>query len=52
LGQASKIVHRVYAKKAQGELPSLEDHEEAKRSGKILVLKPETETPVQVSQSG
>lgn len=46
LGQNSKIVHRAYAKKAQGELPSLEDYEEAKASGKILVTKHEAEVPV------
>lgn len=49
LGQNSKIVHRAYAKKAQGELPSLEEYEEANRkareSGKILVLKHEAEVP-------
>jgi integrase len=46
LGQNSKIVHRAYAKKAQGELPSLEVYEEANRkakeSGKILVLQHES----------
>ena len=31
LGQNSKIVHRFYAKKAQKELPSLEECEEATR---------------------
>jgi integrase len=50
LGQNSKIIHRAYAKKAQKELPALEEYEEAVRqaeeSGKILVLKPETELPV------
>jgi len=46
LGQNSKIVHRAYAKKAQGELPALEDYEEAKRSGKILQLKAESEVPL------
>jgi integrase len=49
LGQGSKIVHRAYAKKAQKELPSLEDYEEAtrkaKRRGKIVVLEHETEMP-------
>ena len=49
LGQNSKIVHRVYAKKAQKQLPSLEEYEEAtrkaKESGKILVLELETEIP-------
>ena len=49
LGQNSKIVHRGYAKKAQGELPSLEVYEEANRkakeSGKILVLQHEAEVP-------
>jgi hypothetical protein len=45
LGQNSKIVHRAYAKKAQGELPSLEDYEAAKKSGKIVVLRPESERP-------
>ena len=42
LGQNSKIVHRAYAKKAQGQPPSLEEYEEAKlradKEGKILVL--------------
>jgi hypothetical protein len=46
LGQNSKIVHRAYAKKAQGELPSLEDYEEAKRSGKMLVIQHEAEVPL------
>jgi integrase len=49
LGQNSKIVHRVYAKKAQKQLPSLEDYEAAtltaKQSGKIVVLEHETEVP-------
>ncbi len=45
MGQNSKIVHRAYAKKAQGELPSLEVYEEAKRKEQILVLKHETELP-------
>jgi integrase len=33
LGQASKMVHRAYAKRAQGELPSLEEFENSKPSG-------------------
>jgi integrase len=49
LGQNSKIVHRAYAKKAQKQLPSLEEYEEAMRqadaSGKILVLEHEAEVP-------
>ena len=49
LGQNSKMVHRAYAKKAQGHLPSLEDYEEANRNakenGKILVLQHEAEVP-------
>lgn len=49
LGQNSKIVHRAYAKKAQGMLPSLEDYEEAHRkaeqNGKILVLEQPAEAP-------
>lgn len=49
LGQNSKIVHRAYAKKAQGQLPSLEDYEEANRqakeSGKILRIETETAMP-------
>ncbi len=49
LGQNSKIVHRVYAKKAQKQLPSLEEYEEAtltaKESGKIVVLECEKEKP-------
>ena len=49
LGQGSKIAHRAYAKKAQKELPSLEEYEEAMRqadaSGKILVLEHEAEVP-------
>lgn len=49
LGQNSKIVHRAYAKKAQGQLPSLEEYEaanqRAKAEGKILVLQPEAEMP-------
>src|ERR1035441_3553446 len=43
------MVHRAYAKKAQGELPSLEEYEDANRkakeNGKILVLQHETEVP-------
>jgi len=43
------MVHRAYAKKAQGQLPPLEDYEEANRkakeSGKILVLEHESEVP-------
>jgi integrase len=49
LGQNSKIIHRAYAKKAQGQLPSLEEYEEAhrkaKEDGKILVLQHEAEVP-------
>lgn len=49
LGQNSKAVHRAYAKKAQRQLPSLEDYEaavrDAEESGKILMLKPEAEVP-------
>jgi len=45
LGQNSKIVHRAYARKAQGQLPSLEDYEEAVKSGKIVFLRPEAEVP-------
>ena len=49
LGQNSKMVHRAYAKKAQGQLPSLEDYEDAnhraQQSGKILVLDHEAEVP-------
>ena len=49
LGQNSKMVHRAYAKKAQGRLPSLEAYEEAtrnaKENGKILVLQHEAEIP-------
>jgi integrase len=49
LGQNSKMVHRAYAKKAQRQLPSLEEYEEATRraekSGKILTLEMETEIP-------
>ena len=32
LGQASKAVHRAYAKKALMKLPSLEDHEKRQQS--------------------
>ena len=43
------MVHRAYAKKAQGELPSLKEYEDANRkakeNGKILVLQHETEVP-------
>ncbi len=46
LGQNSKIVHRAYARKAQGQLPSLEDYENVMRSGQIMVLKSETGSPV------
>jgi integrase len=49
LGQSSKIVHRVYAKKAQKQLPSLEEYEEAmleaKKRGKVVVLEHEAEVP-------
>jgi integrase len=49
LGQNSKMVHRAYAKKAQGQFPSLEDCEEANRNvkenGKILVLQHKAEVP-------
>ena len=49
LGQNCKMVHRAYAKKAQGQLPSLEDYEDANRNakenGKILVLQHESEVP-------
>ena len=55
MGQNSKIVHRAYAKKAQGELPSLEVYEEARRKakaeGKIVVLRPETERPMTMVKS-
>jgi len=54
LGQNSKIVHRAYAKKAQGQLPSLEEYEQAscqaKADGSILVLKHETEVPMAASR--
>lgn len=54
LGQSSKIVQRAYARKAQGQLPSLEDYEEAKqkadKEGKILVLQPEMQCPVVVNR--
>jgi len=49
LGQNSKMVHRAYARKAQGRLPSLEEYEEANRkakeNGKILILQHEAEVP-------
>jgi len=49
LGQSSKMVHRAYAKKAQKQLPSLEEYEaasqEAAENGKILVLEPQAEVP-------
>lgn len=49
LGQNSKMVHRAYAKKAQAQLPSLEEYEEAthqaRASGKILMLQHEAEVP-------
>jgi integrase len=45
LGQNSKIVHRAYARKAQGQLPSLEDYEDIITAGKIVVLQSETEAP-------
>lgn len=49
LGQNSKMVHRAYAKKAQAQLPSLEEYEEANRKakeeGKIFILKNEAEVP-------
>jgi hypothetical protein len=47
LGQNSKIVHRVFAKKAQRQLPSLEEYEEAireaKKRGRIVVMGHEAE---------
>jgi integrase len=46
LGQNSKIVHRAYARKAQGQLPSLEDYENVLNSRQNVVVKLETETPV------
>jgi integrase len=49
LGQNSKMVHRAYARRAQAELPSLEDYEEAsqkaKQEHKIVLLVPEVSTP-------
>jgi integrase len=49
LGQNSKMVHRAYARRAQAELPSLEDYEEAaqkaKQERKIVILEPEVSTP-------
>jgi hypothetical protein len=49
LGQNSKIVHRAYAKKAQKELPSLEEYEhavrKAKKRGKVVVMDCESESP-------
>jgi integrase len=49
LGQNSKIVHRLYAKKAQKQLPSLEEYEEAmqkaQKHGKVVVLEHEAEVP-------
>ncbi|HWQ91039.1 MAG TPA: hypothetical protein VN673_05155 [Clostridia bacterium] len=49
LGQSSKIVHRVYAKKAQKQLPSLEEYEEAmleaNNRGKVVILEHEAEMP-------
>ncbi len=49
LGQNSKIVHRAYAKKAQKELPSLEEYEKAmqraKKRGKVVVLRHEAVMP-------
>jgi len=49
MGQNSKIIHRAYAKKAQAQLPSLEEYElavcEAQKNGKILTLKNESEVP-------
>lgn len=54
MGQNSKIIHRAYAKKAQGQLPSLEEYEAAntaaKENGTILVLQHEAEVPVAVSR--
>jgi integrase len=56
MGQASKIVHRAYAKKAQGQLPSLEAYEDAKKSGKIITMRPEspvtTATDERTSENG
>lgn len=49
LGQNSKAVHRAYAKKAQKQLPSLEEYEaanqQAEAEGKILMLEHEAEVP-------
>ncbi len=54
MGQNSKIVHRAYAKKAQGQLPSLEEYEAANAAanadGKIFVLTHESEVPVAASR--
>lgn len=41
----STAVHPTFAKKAQRELPSMEVYEAAEKSGKILVIKHETEVP-------
>ncbi len=38
LGHNSKAVHRAYARRAQGELPSLEEFEVPAASGRILTL--------------
>jgi integrase len=49
LGQNSKIIHQAYAKKAQKQLPSLEEYEEATRraekKGKVVVMEHEAELP-------
>jgi integrase len=50
LGQNSKIVHRAYARKAQGQLPSLEDYEDIVTAGRIVVLQSETEAPSHLSK--
>ena len=53
LGQNSKLVHRAYARKAQGQIPSLEEYEaanlKAKKDGKPLLLKQESEVPMATS---
>jgi integrase len=51
LGQNSKMVHRAYARKAQGQLPSLEAYEEAMNNGKIVVLRQEAGTPALLGTS-
>jgi integrase len=49
LGHKSKAVHRVYARKAQMALPSLEDYERLRAEGKVIPLQVQAVAPVSVN---